>query len=119
MGKTVTLTFTWRKVSQWLSKSIIPVGLGVVSIALAFVLSKPELLGGAAAFATPILELLQKRAKDAMKAEEASGDKETAEISQVVSDVATDVENDISKEAKAMYKVQSSPSEISLTGTEG
>lgn len=105
--KTVTLTFSWHKASQWLSKTIVPVGLGVVSIALAFVLSKPELLGGAAAFATPILELLQKRAKDDMKTEEASSDTTTAEAAKISTDAEKAVEADISAEALAAYKQES------------
>lgn len=111
MGKAVTLTFTWHKVSQWLSKTIIPVALGVASIALAFALAKPELFGGAAAFLTPILEIFQKKAKDALAAEESNSDTTTATAAKVTSDVATTVVNDISAEAQAAYKSETEASD--------
>lgn len=104
MGKTVTLTFSWHKASQWLSKTIIPVALGAASIGLAFALAKPELFGGAAAFLTPILELLQKRAKDALADQEASADATTASAAKFSADAEKAVEADISAEAQAAYK---------------
>lgn len=99
-----TITIDFRKVSQWLSKTIIPIAIGIGSIILAYVLAKPELLGGAAAFITPILEYLQKAAKDELASEKSNQDAQTAFAAKLTSDASQAIISDISAEAQAAYK---------------
>ena len=63
MNKKITLTINIRKISQWISKTVIPVAIGVMAILMSIALNNPAIFGGAASFIIPILEFIQKKTK--------------------------------------------------------